>query len=67
MGGADIDYRTDVLSSAPLLCAHAHLGHTDLVALLLDQGAQVKIHIYILRLITFVTWDLMQTLVVLWA
>lgn len=43
MGGADVDYRTDVLSNAPLLCAHAHLGHSDVVALLLDQGAQVKI------------------------
>lgn len=47
MGGADVDYCTDVLSNAPLLCAHAHLGHGDVVALLLDQGAQVKIHIYI--------------------
>lgn len=47
MGGADVDYCTDVLSNAPLLCAHAHLGHSDVVALLLDQGAQVKIHIYI--------------------
>lgn len=51
MGGADVDYHTDVLSNAPLLCAHAHLGHADVVALLLDQGAQVKIHIFILRLI----------------
>ncbi len=42
MGGADVDYRTDVLSSAPLLCVHAHLGHSDAVALLLDHGAQVK-------------------------
>lgn len=49
MGGADVDYCTDVLSNAPLLCAHAHLGHADVVALLLDQGAQVKIYISILR------------------
>ncbi|XP_070403086.1 protein TANC2 isoform X3 [Nothobranchius furzeri] len=40
-GGADLDYRTDVLNSAPLLCVHAHLGHTDAVALLLDHGAKV--------------------------
>uniref|UniRef100_A0A3P8TYL1 Tetratricopeptide repeat, ankyrin repeat and coiled-coil containing 2 n=1 Tax=Amphiprion percula TaxID=161767 RepID=A0A3P8TYL1_AMPPE len=40
-GGADVDYRSDVLNSAPLLCVHAHLGHTDAVALLLDHGAQV--------------------------
>ncbi|TKS92388.1 Protein TANC2 [Collichthys lucidus] len=41
MGGADVDFRSDVLSNAPLLCVHAHLGHTDAVALLLDHGAQV--------------------------
>lgn len=42
MGGADVDYRSDVLNNAPLLCVHAHLGHSDAVALLLDLGAQVK-------------------------
>ncbi|TDH03510.1 hypothetical protein EPR50_G00163540 [Perca flavescens] len=41
MGGADVDYRSDVLNNAPLLCVHAHLGHSDAVALLLDLGAQV--------------------------
>uniref|UniRef100_A0A8C4IED3 Tetratricopeptide repeat, ankyrin repeat and coiled-coil containing 2a n=1 Tax=Dicentrarchus labrax TaxID=13489 RepID=A0A8C4IED3_DICLA len=41
MGGADVDYRSDVLNNAPLLCVHAHLGHSDAVALLLDHGAQV--------------------------
>nr|XP_020441031.1 protein TANC2-like [Monopterus albus] len=41
MGGADVDYRSDVLNSAPLLCVHSHLGHSDAVALLLDHGAQV--------------------------
>ncbi|XP_071330868.1 protein TANC2-like isoform X2 [Trachinotus anak] len=41
MGGADVDYRSDVLNNAPLLCVHSHLGHTDAVALLLDHGAQV--------------------------
>ncbi|XP_068192323.1 protein TANC2 isoform X2 [Antennarius striatus] len=41
MGGADVNYRSNVLSNAPLLCVHAHLGHSDVVALLLDQGAQV--------------------------
>ncbi|KAG7233882.1 hypothetical protein INR49_006468 [Caranx melampygus] len=43
MGGADVDYRSDVLNNAPLLCVHAHLGHKDAVALLLDHGAQVDI------------------------
>ncbi|KAL7379306.1 hypothetical protein ABVT39_025845 [Epinephelus coioides] len=41
MGGADVDVRSDVLNNAPLLCVHAHLGHRDAVALLLDLGAQV--------------------------
>ncbi|CAI5674162.1 unnamed protein product [Oreochromis niloticus] len=41
MAGADVDYCSDVLSNAPLLCVHAHLGHTDAVALLLDHGAQL--------------------------
>ncbi|CAL1588685.1 unnamed protein product [Knipowitschia caucasica] len=41
MAGADVDHRSDVLNNAPLLCVHAHLGHKDAVALLLDHGAQV--------------------------
>ncbi|XP_061829737.1 protein TANC2 isoform X2 [Nerophis lumbriciformis] len=41
MSGADVDYRSGVLNNAPLLCVHAHLGHNDAVALLLDHGAQV--------------------------
>ncbi|XP_070703520.1 protein TANC2 [Pempheris klunzingeri] len=41
MGGADVDFCSDVLNNAPLLCVHAHLGHSDAVALLLDHGAQV--------------------------
>uniref|UniRef100_A0A3Q1IG68 Tetratricopeptide repeat, ankyrin repeat and coiled-coil containing 2a n=1 Tax=Anabas testudineus TaxID=64144 RepID=A0A3Q1IG68_ANATE len=41
MSGADVDYRSDVLNNAPLLCVHSHLGHSDAVALLLDHGAQV--------------------------
>lgn len=47
MGGADVDHRSDVLSKAPLLCVHAHLGHSDVVALLLDHGAQVQIFFFI--------------------
>ncbi|XP_077390974.1 protein TANC2 isoform X2 [Festucalex cinctus] len=43
MSGADVDYRSGVLNNAPLLCVHAHLGHSDAVALLLDHGAQVDI------------------------
>ncbi|XP_054880457.1 protein TANC2-like isoform X2 [Poeciliopsis prolifica] len=41
MGGANVDYRTEVLNGAPLLCVYAHLGHKDAVALLLDHRAQV--------------------------
>nr|XP_019960020.1 PREDICTED: protein TANC2-like isoform X2 [Paralichthys olivaceus] len=41
MGGADVDYHSDVLNNAPLLCVYSHLGHKDAVALLLDHGAQV--------------------------
>ncbi|XP_075998925.1 protein TANC2 isoform X2 [Genypterus blacodes] len=41
LGGANVDYCSDVLNNAPLLCVHAHLGHSDAVALLLDHGAQV--------------------------
>ncbi|XP_074552023.1 protein TANC2-like isoform X2 [Halichoeres trimaculatus] len=41
MGGAEVDFCSDVLNSAPLLGVHAHLGHSDAVALLLDHGAQV--------------------------
>ncbi|XP_019740365.1 protein TANC2-like isoform X3 [Hippocampus comes] len=43
LSGADVDYRSGVLNNAPLLCVHAHLGHGDAVALLLDHGAQVDI------------------------
>ncbi|KAK1878333.1 Protein TANC2 [Dissostichus eleginoides] len=44
MGGADVDSRSDVLNSAPLLCVHAHLGHSDAVALLLDLGVDTQSH-----------------------
>ncbi|CAN9505397.1 unnamed protein product [Ophioblennius macclurei] len=43
VAGADVDHCSDVLNSAPLLCVHAHLGHSDAVALLLDHGAQVGV------------------------
>ncbi|KAM4598748.1 protein TANC2 [Polymixia lowei] len=42
VGGANVDYRTEVLSNSPLLCVHAHLGHSDVVSLLLENGAQVN-------------------------
>ncbi|XP_077357706.1 protein TANC2 isoform X1 [Festucalex cinctus] len=39
MGGANVNYRTEVLNNAPVLCVHAHLGYMDMVALLLEFGA----------------------------
>ncbi|XP_041433192.1 protein TANC2 isoform X2 [Xenopus laevis] len=36
MGGANVNYRTEVLNNAPILCVQAHLGYTEMVALLLE-------------------------------
>uniref|UniRef100_A0A3Q3IYM2 Tetratricopeptide repeat, ankyrin repeat and coiled-coil containing 2 n=1 Tax=Monopterus albus TaxID=43700 RepID=A0A3Q3IYM2_MONAL len=41
LGGANVNYRTEVLSNAPVLCVHSHLGYMDMVALLLEFGASV--------------------------
>ncbi|XP_017550591.1 protein TANC2 isoform X2 [Pygocentrus nattereri] len=41
MGGANVNYRTEVLNNAPVLCVHAHLGYMDMVNLLLEFGASV--------------------------
>ncbi|XP_052399159.1 protein TANC2 isoform X1 [Carassius gibelio] len=41
MGGANMNYRTEVLNNAPILCVHAHLGYLETVALLLECGADV--------------------------
>ncbi|KAM6897592.1 protein TANC2 isoform 8-T10 [Xenentodon cancila] len=41
LGGANVNYRTEVLNNAPILCVHAHLGYMDMVALLLEFGASV--------------------------
>ncbi|MGH0131853.1 UNVERIFIED_CONTAM: hypothetical protein FKN15_047956 [Acipenser sinensis] len=41
LGGANVNYRTEVLNNAPILCVHAHLGYTDTVGLLLEFGASV--------------------------
>ncbi|XP_064421532.1 protein TANC2 isoform X2 [Latimeria chalumnae] len=41
LGGANVNYRTEVLNNAPILCVQAHLGYTDMVALLLEFGANV--------------------------
>ncbi|XP_048871332.1 protein TANC2 isoform X2 [Brienomyrus brachyistius] len=41
LGGANVNYRTEVLNNAPILCVHAHLGYMDTVSLLLEYGASV--------------------------
>ncbi|XP_063750126.1 protein TANC2 isoform X2 [Eleginops maclovinus] len=41
MGGANVNYRTEVLNNAPVLCVHSHLGYMDMVGLLLEYGATV--------------------------
>ncbi|XP_072270709.1 protein TANC2 isoform X2 [Pyxicephalus adspersus] len=40
-GGANINYRTEVLNNAPILCVQAHLGYTEMVALLLEFAVNV--------------------------
>ncbi|KAI5091068.1 protein TANC2 isoform X2, partial [Silurus meridionalis] len=42
MGGANVNYRTEVLNNAPVLCVYAHLGYVEMVMLLLEFGADVN-------------------------
>ncbi|XP_053469327.1 protein TANC2 isoform X2 [Ictalurus furcatus] len=42
LGGANVNYRTEVLNNAPVLCAYAHLGYVEMVMLLLEFGADVN-------------------------
>ncbi|XP_067843522.1 protein TANC1 isoform X2 [Heptranchias perlo] len=41
LGGASVNYRTEVLNNAPILCVQSHLGHQEMVNLLLEFGAAV--------------------------
>uniref|UniRef100_A0A672K830 Tetratricopeptide repeat, ankyrin repeat and coiled-coil containing 2 n=1 Tax=Sinocyclocheilus grahami TaxID=75366 RepID=A0A672K830_SINGR len=41
LGGANVNYRTEVLNNAPVLCVHAHLGYSEMVHLLLENGVSV--------------------------
>ncbi|KAG9343819.1 hypothetical protein JZ751_013200, partial [Albula glossodonta] len=41
LGGANVNYRTEVLNNAPILCVHAHLGYAETASLLLEFGASV--------------------------
>ncbi|XP_013374216.1 PREDICTED: protein TANC1 isoform X4 [Chinchilla lanigera] len=39
LAGANVNYRTEVLNNAPILCVQSHLGHEEVVILLLEFGA----------------------------
>ncbi|XP_077176068.1 protein TANC1 isoform X3 [Paroedura picta] len=41
LGGANVNYRTEVLNNAPILCVQSHLGHEEVVLLLLEFGAMI--------------------------
>lgn len=43
LGGANVNYRTEVLNNAPILCVQSHLGYAEMVALLLEFGANVDV------------------------
>lgn len=43
LGGANVNYRTEVLSNAPVLCVQCHLGHQEIASLLLEFGASVDV------------------------
>lgn len=43
LGGANVNYRTEVLNNAPVLCVQCHLGHQEIAALLLEFGASVDV------------------------
>ncbi|KAM4631174.1 protein TANC1-like [Polymixia lowei] len=42
LGGASVSWCTEVLGHAPVLGVHAHLGHVEMVSLLLEMGAPVE-------------------------
>uniref|UniRef100_A0A4W6CZE9 Tetratricopeptide repeat, ankyrin repeat and coiled-coil containing 1a n=1 Tax=Lates calcarifer TaxID=8187 RepID=A0A4W6CZE9_LATCA len=41
LGGASVTWCTEVVGHAPILAVHAHLGHVEMVALLLEMCAPV--------------------------
>uniref|UniRef100_A0A3B3ZSK5 Uncharacterized protein n=1 Tax=Periophthalmus magnuspinnatus TaxID=409849 RepID=A0A3B3ZSK5_9GOBI len=43
LGGANVNYRTEVLNNAPVLCVQCHLGHQEIASLLLEHGASVEV------------------------
>lgn len=43
LAGANVNYRTEVLNNAPVLCVQCHLGHQEIASLLLEFGASVDV------------------------
>uniref|UniRef100_A0A6Q2Z4D3 Tetratricopeptide repeat, ankyrin repeat and coiled-coil containing 1b n=1 Tax=Esox lucius TaxID=8010 RepID=A0A6Q2Z4D3_ESOLU len=43
LGGANVNYRTEVLNNGPVLCVQSHLGHQEMAGLLLEFGASVDV------------------------
>lgn len=41
LGGASVTWCAEVVGRAPILGVHAHLGHMEMVAVLLEMGAPV--------------------------
>lgn len=41
LGGASVSWCTEVVGHAPILAVHTHLGHAEMVALLLEMWAPV--------------------------
>uniref|UniRef100_A0A3B4ZD28 Protein TANC1-like n=1 Tax=Stegastes partitus TaxID=144197 RepID=A0A3B4ZD28_9TELE len=41
LGGASVTWCTEVIGHAPILAVHGHLGHVEMVALLLEMGAPI--------------------------
>uniref|UniRef100_A0A8C3L2B9 Tetratricopeptide repeat, ankyrin repeat and coiled-coil containing 1 n=1 Tax=Chrysolophus pictus TaxID=9089 RepID=A0A8C3L2B9_CHRPC len=41
LAGANVNYKTEVLNNAPVLCVQSHLGHEEVVTLLLEFGAAI--------------------------
>ncbi|XP_061925951.1 protein TANC1 isoform X2 [Entelurus aequoreus] len=43
LGGANVNYRTEVLNNAPVVCVQCHLGHQEITSLLMEFGASVEV------------------------
>nr|XP_061796505.1 protein TANC1-like [Nerophis lumbriciformis] len=43
LGGANVNWCTEVVGHAPILGVHAHLGHVEMVGLLIEMGAAVDV------------------------